>query len=92
MYLAETHETDLELGRLLLWLALYFRLSEVSVDQSLEVHLDLVEDGVQLECKTPDVRNVTRCEDVTTCEECYMRPTLVARLVEAAGLIMTSMW
>ena len=46
MYLAETHETDLELGRLLLWIALYFRLSEVSVDQSLEVHLDLVEDGV----------------------------------------------
>ena len=62
MYLAETHETDLELGRLLLWLALYFRLSEVSVDQSLEVHLDLVEDGVQLECKTRDVRNVTKCD------------------------------
>ena len=60
MYLAETHKTDLELGRLLLWLALYFRLSEVSVDQSLEVHLDLVQDGVQLECKTQDVRNVTR--------------------------------
>ena len=60
MYLAETHKTDLELRRLLLWLALYFRLSEVSVDQSLEVHLDLVQDGVQLECKTQDVRNVTR--------------------------------